>query len=658
MSTGEKEKLLHMYRIMMRIRTFEERVGKEYSKGNVPGNAHLYTGEEAVATGACENLRETDYITSTHRGHGHVIAKGARTDKMMAEIFGKVTGYCRGKGGSMHIADTDLGVLGANGIVGAGVTIAGGAALSAKTRGTDQVTICFLGDGATNTSRFHEGINLASCLKLPVVYVIENNGYAISTRISYSCAISNIADRATGYGIPGVTIDGNDVLAVYETVGEAVKRARKGEGPTMIECKTYRWWGHHVADPQAYRSKEEVAEWKKKDPIPRFRNKLIEMGVLTQKAADDIEREMEAEIDQAVKFATESAFPAPETLLQDVYTPSHVEEVKPRGTEKREVNFIAAVNEAVDEEMKRDSRVIVIGEDMRAMGAPRGELKGLFEKYGGERVIDSPISETAILGAAIGSAATGLRPIAHIMFAPFLAVCADELMNQLPQMRYMFGGKVSMPVTIMCYDGAGLSLAAQHSKTLYNWLMSMTGLKIVAPSTPYDAKGLLKSAIREDNPVMFLMHEMLMGRQTKGDIPTEEYTVPLGKADVKRQGKDVTVVAFGLMVQRALAAAESLAKEGISVEVVDPRTLVPLDKEAILSSVRKTHRLVVMDDEPVTGSVAGEVAAIVADEAFDSLDAPIKRLCSPDTPVPFSPPLERLWMPTEESLIKVVKSIL
>ena len=314
-----KEKLIDMYRTMVRIRTFEERVSKEFAAGNIPGHAHLYTGEEAVATGACANLRPDDYITSTHRGHGHVIAKGGKTDRMMAEIYGKRTGYCKGKGGSMHIADADIGILGANGIVGAGITIAGGAALSAQKRGTDQVVICFLGDGATNTSRFHEGVNLAACLNLPVVYIIENNVYAITTRISYACKIVNLSDRAGAYGIPGRTVDGNDALAVYEAVREAVARARKGEGPTLLECKTYRRHGHFTGDPQTYRAKEEIEEWKKNDPIPRFKKKLIEMGVFTEGDADRIDQEINEEIEKAVKFAEESPFPAPEETLADVY---------------------------------------------------------------------------------------------------------------------------------------------------------------------------------------------------------------------------------------------------------------------------------------------------------------------------------------------------
>jgi pyruvate dehydrogenase E1 component alpha subunit len=315
----EREKLIDMYRAMVRIRFFEERVVKEFAAGNIPGFVHVYSGEEAVAVGACANLTNDDYITSTHRGHGHLIAKGGKTDRMMAELYGKKTGYNKGKGGSMHIAEVDIGILGADAIVAGGIPIAGGAALSAKMRGTDQVAVCFLGDGASNNARFHEGVNLASIWKLPIVYVIENNMYAETTSVRYAMNIPNIADRAASYGIPGVTVDGNDVLAVYEAVGEAVARARKSEGPTLVECKTCRHHGHYEGDTMTYRTKEEVEECKKRDPIPRFRKKLVEMEALTEKEADKVEQEVAREIDEAVKFAEESPLPAPEEALEDVY---------------------------------------------------------------------------------------------------------------------------------------------------------------------------------------------------------------------------------------------------------------------------------------------------------------------------------------------------
>lgn len=315
----EKEKLVEMYTKMVEIRNFEEKVFELYGRNLVPGTIHLYAGEEAVAVGVCSNLRRDDYITSTHRGHGHCIAKGAKLKKIMAELLGKKTGYCEGKGGSMHIADFSIGMLGATAVVGAGIPIAVGAGLSVKLRGTDQVVACFFGDGASNQGTFHEGINMTSIWKLPVIFVCENNLYAMGTRQSRVMAIESIADRAVAYGIPGVAIDGNDVMAVYRTAREAVERARKGEGATLIECKTYRHKGHSRIDPARYRPNEEVEEWLRRDPIKRFKEKLLQTHILTEAEMALAEKQALARVEEAVKFTMESPYPAPREALEDVY---------------------------------------------------------------------------------------------------------------------------------------------------------------------------------------------------------------------------------------------------------------------------------------------------------------------------------------------------
>lgn len=314
-----KEKLAEMYRKMLEIRFFEERVFELYAQNLVPGTIHLYAGEEAVAVGVCSSLREVDYVTSTHRGHGHCIAKGADLKRTMAEILGKSTGYCKGKGGSMHIADFAIGMLGATAVVGAGLPIAVGAGLSVKLRGTDQVVACFFGEGASNQGTFHESINMASVWRLPVIFVCENNLYAMGTRQSRVMNIENIADRAVAYGIPGVVVDGNDVLAVCEAAQRAVERARKGEGPSLLECKTYRLRGHSRVDPARYRPKEEVEEWLSRDPIKRFEERLMQMKAFTEAEIQQIKREVSSAIEEAVRFAMESPYPAPEEALEDVY---------------------------------------------------------------------------------------------------------------------------------------------------------------------------------------------------------------------------------------------------------------------------------------------------------------------------------------------------
>jgi pyruvate dehydrogenase E1 component alpha subunit len=314
-----EENLLETYRKMLEIRLFEEKVFELYGQNLVPGTIHLYAGEEAVAVGVCSALSKDDYITSTHRGHGHCIAKGADMKRTMAEILGKKTGYCKGKGGSMHIADFSIGMLGATAVVGAGLPIAVGAALSARLRKTDQVVVCFFGEGASNQGTFHESINMASAWKLPVIFVCENNLYAMGTRQSRIMNIDNISDRAASYRILGVSVDGNDVLAVYEAARVAAEQARKGEGPTLIECRTYRHRGHSRVDPAKYRPQEEVEEWLRKDPIKRLRDKLIQTNISTEAKLQEIEKRVSNEIEDAVKFAVESPYPAPEEALEDVY---------------------------------------------------------------------------------------------------------------------------------------------------------------------------------------------------------------------------------------------------------------------------------------------------------------------------------------------------
>lgn len=314
-----KEKLIHMYRTMLRIRHFEDKVKDLFALGELPGFVHLYLGEEAIAAGVCEALNHDDYITSTHRGHGHILAKGGEMRCMMAELFGKATGYNKGKGGSMHIAWPELGILGANGIVSGGIPIATGAAFSAKYRKSGQVTACFFGDGAASEGTFHESINIASAFDLPVVYVCENNMYGVSTRQRNVRNIDDIADRAAGYGIPGLVVDGNDVVAVYEAVAEAVERARRGDGPTLIECKTYRWRAHFEGEQDTYRPHEEVKEWLKREPIAPFRKLLIDQGVMSEDQANKIEEEVVSELDEAVEFARSSPQPDPETALEGLW---------------------------------------------------------------------------------------------------------------------------------------------------------------------------------------------------------------------------------------------------------------------------------------------------------------------------------------------------
>jgi pyruvate/2-oxoglutarate/acetoin dehydrogenase E1 component/TPP-dependent pyruvate/acetoin dehydrogenase alpha subunit len=671
-----KEKALDLLRQMWEVRRFEETVYDLLGRNIIKGASHLYAGEEAVAVGAISTLRDDDLITSTHRGHGHCHARGAslvtteeaRQDhynKMMAELCGRETGYCLGRGGSMHIADVEHGNLGATGIVGGNIPVATGAGLAQQMLGSGRVVLCFFGDGATSTGNFHESLNMAGLWKLPVVYVVENNLYGMSVPIDKAAAKVNLADRACAYDMPGTTVDGMDTLAVRAAVQQGVERARRGEGPSLIQCDTYRWYGHSRSDPRKYRSKEEEAEWKGRDPIPRFASWLVSNGVCTQAEVAAIEARVDQEIKTATELALKAAFPSPADLAEFVYAPSGWTEaeyarerdlralVRNGGSRSRKIPYWQAVRDALREEMLRDPSVFVMGEDVGLYGGAYGATRGLFEEFGAERVRDTPISEATIGGAAVGAAMAGMRPVAEIMYVDFTPLAMDQIANQGAKNRYMFGGKTIVPMVIRTEGGAGRCIAAHHSQSLEALWTHFPGIYVVMPSTPYDAKGLLKASIRDDNPVMFIEHKMLYG--VEGIVPEEDYIIPFGVADVKREGKDVTVITYSRMVHRCLEAAEKLASEGIGVEVIDLRTLKPLDMETVAASVKKTGRVVGVAEGYRTGSFISELAMSIQEEVFDWLDAPVVRVAAADVPVPMAETLEDAAIPNVGAIIAGIR---
>ena len=648
------ETLLQIHAEMWRIRTFEERMRELFLAGKLPGFVHVYVGEEAVAAGVCAALRQDDYIASTHRGHGHALAKGARMDRMAAEIMGKATGMCGGKGGSMHVADFSVGMLGCNGIVGGGLGIVAGAAFSARYRKTDQVAVAFFGDGAANKGTFHEALNFAAVRKLPAIFVCENNGYAQFTDPRYTLSVENVADRAVGYGIPGQVVDGNDAVAVHRATVEAVARARRGDGPTLLEMKTYRYYGHYVGDAEAYRAKDEVAEWRQKDPIPRLEQALLTEGRADQATLDAAADAARREMDEAEAFAFGSPLPEVERAFADVFAPSNATDERPGG-EERELTFGEATREAMRAAMAADPNVVVMGEDIH-WGGNFGQFTGLYDEFGADRVIDMPISESVIVAAALGAAITGLRPIISMSFVDFTLGAMDELINQVAKIRYMFGGQTSVPLVFRASDGAVRQAAAQHSQCLEAVFTHFPGLKVVAPSTVADAKGLLAAAIADGNPVIYLEHKVL--GKSKGFVPAGDYLVPLGRAAVCRPGADLTVVTYSLMTRLCLEVADRLAAEGIEVEVVDLRSLSPLDFETVAASVRKTHRAVVVHEAWTVGGLGAELAARIGHELFDELDAPVGRVGAKHTPMPFSPPLEEAILPSTADVERAIREAL
>jgi 2-oxoisovalerate dehydrogenase E1 component len=638
---------------MLVIRSFEQRVADLYRDGEVPGFVHLSIGQEASAVGACWPLEPEDVITSTHRGHGHCLAKGLDPLGMFAELMARDQGTNRGRGGSMHIADPKLGIFGANGIVAAGVPIAVGAAAAAQLRADGTVAVAFFGDGAPAQGAFHEALNLAAVWQLPVVFFCENNGYAEFSPASTQHAAPR-ERRAAGYGIPFVAVDGNDVVATARTMEEVVLDVRAGRGPAVIEAATYRWHGHYEGDPQRYRSPEEVGEWEGRDPLLTHRERLREAGVGDDEVAA-LESSVALQLDEAVAAARQLADPPVSTLTDFLIHARPVRaEPPPPGPDAPVFRTMDAVHDALEAELAGDERVFIAGVDVGAGGNVFGLTRGLADRFG-DRVRDTPISETAIIGLGVGAAMAGMRPVVELMYLDFLGVCFDQLLNQAAKLTFMTGGAADMGLTVRTQFGAGRSSGSQHSQSLEVLLAHIPGLTVVMPSTPADTYGLLRASIQDPNPVIFIENRLLYGM--KGPQPPADYLLPIGKSAVVRPGTDVTVVSVSRMVHEAVAAAETMSGEGISVEVIDLRTVAPLDMVPILDSVHKTSRLLIAHEAVVPFGIGAEIAATVAREGFWDLDAPIERIGAAAIPAPYAPDLERAWLPDRESIADALRRL-
>ncbi|MGA7418820.1 MAG: dehydrogenase E1 component subunit alpha/beta [Acidimicrobiales bacterium] len=645
--------LFEMHRRMLLIRGFEGRVADLYRDGEVPGFVHLSTGQEASAVGACWPILPTDVITSNHRGHGHCLAKGLAPTAMFAELMGKDLGTNRGRGGSMHIADPSIGIFGANGIVAAGLPIAVGAATASQLRADGAVAVAFFGDGAIAQGAFHEAMNLASVWQLPVVFWCENNGYAEFSPAATQTS-ATLERRALGYDVDYVAVDGNDVTATASVMTQVVKAVRGGGGPAIVEATTYRWHGHYEGDPQRYREQAEVDAWKARDPLVAHARRLESAGFTSDDIAS-LESSVARELDEAVEEARRLAPPDTADLSAFVMRPRPQLPEPPAPTEDAPIfRTLDAVHSALEVELAGDDRVFVAGIDVAQGGNVFGLMRGLRDKFG-DRVRDTPISETAIMGLGVGAAMAGMRPVVELMYLDFVGVCLDQLLNQAAKMPFMTGGTADMALTIRTQFGAGRSSGSQHSQSLEALLAHIPGLSVVMPSTPADTYGLLRAAIQDPNPVVFIENRLLYGM--KGPQPPEEYIIPIGTSAVVRTGTDVTVVSVSRMVHEALAAAEIVAGEGVSVEVIDLRTVAPLDMGPILESVHKTGRLLIAHEAVVPFGIGAEIAATVAHEAFWDLDAPIVRVGAAPTPPPYAPNLEREWLPDRQDITTTLQRL-
>ncbi len=650
--------MLSYLETMLRIRLFEEALLRLFREGALRGTAHVCLGQEAVAAGACAALAREDFVTSNHRGHGHLIAKGADPRKLMAELFGNSDGYSLGRGGSQHIAAREIGFLGSNGITGGGIPIAVGAGLTLKLRQQENICLTFFGDGATAQGTFHESLNLAALWRLPVVFLCENNLYAMGTHVGATCPVEPLARRAEGFGIPHQTVDGNDPLAVQAAVQAAREAALAGEGPGMVEALTWRAGGHSRSDKCEYRDRREEEEWRKRDPIALLKARILDRDASACAAIDDIQRKVEKEISEAVDFARKSS-PLPLAGATDLIFPARDDPPAPCPAEPdaspRECTYAQSLYLALARAL-RDEAVILMGEDIADYHGAFRVTGDLFERFGRERVRNTPISENTVVGAGVGSAMTGMRPVVEIMFMDFLLLAMDQICNHAAKFSYIFGGQYRVPLTLRTPAGGRRGYGATHSQCFESLLLSVPGLKIFNPATVQDAYDLLIAAIFDDAPVVFVEHKLLYG--TRGTLDPAATPLPPGRARVVREGQHLTIVTFSHMLTMAVSAAGKLAEQGIQAEVIDLRTLSPLDLETMTESACRTQHVVIAEEGPLCGGVGAEIAARLQQACFGYLDAPILRVAARNCPVPTAAHLERDILPQENDIINAAMEVL
>jgi len=599
-------------------------------------------GQEAIAVGVVAALDKDDWVLPLHRNLGVFTSRGVPLPRLLRQLFGKDGGFTHGRDRTFHFGHLESRIVGMISHLGAMLPVADGLALAAQLRGEKRIAAVFSGDGGTSEGDFHEAVNLAAVWRLPVLFVIENNQYGLSTPTSEQYACKDLADRGVGYGIPGVIADGNDVIEVFEAVSLAAERARAGVGPTLLEFKTFRMRGHEEASGTDYVPPQLFEEWKKKDPIARFETLLRDRRILDEVGAALLRAELKAEIDREADLALAAPEPisSAEAMLADVCAPAlaapraPTSEALAAAPEKR---YLDAISDGLREMMRADERVVLLGQDIAEYGGAFKATAGFAEEFGKSRVRNTPIVESAALGAALGLALDGFLPMVEMQFGDFISCGFNQIVNNLAKNFFRWGARV--PCVIRVPVGGGTGAGPFHSQNVESWFTSVAGLKVVAPATPFDAKGLLIAAFEDGNPVLFLEHKLLY-RSAKGRVPEGRYALPIGEARVARAGRDATIVSYGVGVAWALEAAESLALQGRSIEVVDLRSLLPWDAARVVESVRKTGRCLVLHEAPLAGGFGGEIAATIAREAFEWLDAPVARVGGLDTPIPFAKSLE------------------
>lgn len=636
MAIKTKKETEAVYRALLLPRVIEEKKLRLIRQGRLSKWFSGF-GQEAIAVGVTWALEDDDYVLPMHRNLGVWTTRGVDLERLFCQLMGREGGFTKGRDRTFHFGLPEKNIVGMISHLAAMLPVASGLALAAKLRGQQRVAAAFVGEGATREGDFHEALNLASVWKLPVLFVVENNGYGLSTPTSDVIAVDDIAEAGSGYGMASVVVDGNNVLAVMEAVRNARKRALKGDGPTLLEMKTFRMRGHEEASGTKYVPKELQEKWATLDPIERFLPIAVEK--LGAKRCQSIREELISQIDELAEWAltqpevTSSA----EKEHADLFAVSAAVETNGAAAQSSEKRFIDAISDGLRSWMRDEPESVVMGQDIAEYGGVFKVTEGFLEEFGADRVRNTPIIESAAVGAAMGLALAGMKAILEIQYADFISCGFNQIVNNLATTFYRWGAPVG--VTIRAPFGGGIGAGPFHSQSMEAWFCHVPGLKVVIPSTPADAKGLLLSSLDDPNPVLFFEHKKLY-RSIRGSVPDAPVRVPIGKARCAREGTDITIVSWGVGVHWALEAAEEWSTRGVEIEVIDLRTLVPWDREAVLASVRKTSRLIILHEASRTGGFGGEIAAEVTEMAFEHLDAPPMRIGGADLPIAFSKAIE------------------
>jgi 2-oxoisovalerate dehydrogenase E1 component len=647
-----KKKLLELYLALLKPRMVEEKMLVLLRQGRI-SKWFSGIGQEAVSVGVTAALEKEEFLFTMHRNLGVFTTRQVPLERLFCQWQGKMPGFTKGRDRSFHFGAPDFGIVGMISHLGPQLSLAGGVGLASNLAQSGQVAVAFTGEGGTSQGEFHEALNVAAVWNLPVIFVIENNGYGLSTPTAEQYACQDLVDRAVGYGMDGHKIDGNNILEVYDTVSKLAKSMRKNPRPVLLECHTFRMRGHEEASGTKYVPKELMETWAKKDPISNFETFLKAEGILTEETIKAYRKEFKQEIEAglAVAYATPDVQADIETELTDLFAAHTSVTTTAPSSKLSDKRLVDAISDGLRQAMEKYDNLVLMGQDIADYGGVFKITDGFTKQFGKDRVRNTPLCESAIVGIGVGLSLKGYKSMMEMQFADFATCGFNQIINNVAKLHYRWGQNVDMVIRMP--TGGGVGAGPFHSQSNEAWFFHTPGLKIVYPSNPYDAKGLLLAAFEDPNPVMYFEHKALY-RSLSAEIPDDYYTVEIGKAAIAREGNDATIITYGNAVHWAKQAADTLAAD---IEVVDLRTLLPLDYETIAASVKKTNRVLLLHEDTMIGGIGGELSAYISEHLFEHLDAPVKRVASLDTPFPFAKDLERQFLP-QERLLDAIKELM